>query len=222
MVQPSKPAAEHDSNDSDRTAIERRTADLGWHLRSAPNPNACRCNVGFQHSPSAAYAGGAMSGRKDDTKSQPVMPDATTRQRPRTPADTQEGKGARRTYLAALGPPAERSVHGAVIAQKYRAPPSVVGLRRTAAGSMRRALLSASAAANAEDSLAREISFPARSRSSCQRTAAAVANPCPAYRTRRRARREEQQNQNHGARIIYFLLRSLKLRTQNWAARLAF
>ena len=144
-----------------------------------------------------ACAGGAMSGRKDDTKSQPVMPDATTRQRPRTPADTQEGKGARRTYLAALGPPAERSVHGAVIAQKYRGPPSVVGLRRTAAGSMRRALLSASAAANAEDSLAREISFPARSRSSCQRTAAAVANPCPAYRTRRRARREEQQNQNH-------------------------
>lgn len=169
-----------------------------------------------------ACAGDATSGRKGDTKSQPVMPDAITRQCPRTPADTQKGKGARRTYLAALGPPAERSVHGAVIAQRYRAPPSVVGLRRTAAGSMRRALLSASAAANAEDSLAREISFPARSRSSRQRTAAAVANPCPAYPTRRRARKEEQQNQIEGARIIYILLRSLKLRTQNWAARLAF
>ena len=124
-----------------------------------------------------------MSGRKDDTKSQPVMPDTTTRQRPRTPADTQKGKGARRTYLAALGPPAERSVDGAVIAQKYRAPPSVVGVHRTAAGSTRRALLSASAAANAEDSLAREISFPTRSRSSRQPTAATVANPCAAYPT---------------------------------------
>ena len=82
----------------------------------------------------------------------------------------------------------------------------MVGLRRTAAGSIRRALLSASAAANAEDSLAREISFPARSRSSCQRTAAAVANPCPAYPTRRRARREEQQNQINRARIIYFFV----------------
>ena len=69
-----------------------------------------------------ACAGGAMSGRKDDTKSQPVMPDATTRQRLRTSADTQKGKGARRTYLAALGQPAERSVHEAVIAQKYRGP----------------------------------------------------------------------------------------------------
>ena len=196
-------------------------------MRSAPNPNACRCNVGFQHSPSAAYAGGATSGRKDDTKSQTVMPDATTRQRPRMPADAQKGKRARRTYLAALGPPAERSVHGAVIAQKYRAPPSVVGLRRTAAGSMRRALLSASAAANAEDSLAREISFPARSRSSCQRTAAAVANPCPAYPPRRRARREEQQNQINRARIIYVFVTftkasNPKLGRQGWRSRTIF